>query len=61
MVIRFLYKGSEHFLYFWIYNNYKMYELPWDSVLFWYAAAVMVDFCYYWMHRASHGNDFQSL
>lgn len=37
-----------------------MYELPWDSVLFWYAAAIMVDFCYYWMHRASHGNDFKA-
>ncbi|XP_027839909.1 alkylglycerol monooxygenase-like [Aphis gossypii] len=48
------YRGSEHCLYFWIYNNYKICELPWNSVAFWYFSAIAVDFCYYWMHRASH-------
>ncbi|XP_050422679.1 alkylglycerol monooxygenase-like [Adelges cooleyi] len=49
-----LYRGSEQCLYIWVYDNYRILALPWDSVLFWYCAAVIVDFCYYWMHRASH-------
>lgn len=55
-VCRVMYRGSEHYIYFLIYNNYKICQLPWNSVGFWYFAAIMVDFCYYWMHRASHGN-----
>lgn len=53
---RLLYRGSEHWLYFWVYDNYRACELPWDSAFFWCSAAIAVDFCYYWMHRASHGN-----
>ncbi|XP_050541790.1 alkylglycerol monooxygenase-like isoform X2 [Daktulosphaira vitifoliae] len=49
-----LYRGWEHCLYFWIYDNYRVCSLPWDSILFWYCTAILVDFCYYWMHRASH-------
>uniref|UniRef100_A0A2S2QLQ6 Alkylglycerol monooxygenase n=1 Tax=Sipha flava TaxID=143950 RepID=A0A2S2QLQ6_9HEMI len=51
---KFVYKGSEYCVYFWIYSNYRICELPWNSVIFWYFAAIAVDFCYYWMHRASH-------
>lgn len=58
---RLFYRGSEHCLYFWIYNNYKICELPWNSVAFWYFSAIAVDFCYYWMHRASHGKQFKFL
>ena len=41
--------------YFYIYNNWRIYELPWDSTFTWVVAALMVDFGYYWVHRAAHG------
>ncbi|KAI5646426.1 fatty acid hydroxylase superfamily domain-containing protein [Phthorimaea operculella] len=32
----------------------RLVDLPWNHTLTWYAAALGVDFCYYWMHRACH-------
>jgi len=40
--------------YIYIYNNYCIYELPWDSTFTWIMAALGIDFCYYWVHRAAH-------
>ncbi|XP_075231244.1 alkylglycerol monooxygenase-like isoform X2 [Lycorma delicatula] len=51
---RLLFRGGEGFLYMFIYENYRLVNLPWDSPLTWYIAALSVDFCYYWVHRASH-------
>ncbi|XP_022825569.1 alkylglycerol monooxygenase-like [Spodoptera litura] len=51
---RLVWRGAESFLYTWIYANFRLVELPWDSAVTWYAAALGVDFCYYWMHRACH-------
>lgn len=51
---RLIWRGAESYLYTWIYAHYRIVELPWDNVLTWYAAALGVDFCYYWMHRACH-------
>ncbi|KAH9643325.1 hypothetical protein HF086_012995 [Spodoptera exigua] len=51
---RLVWRGAESFLYTWIYANFRLVELPWDSTVTWYAAALGVDFCYYWMHRACH-------
>ncbi|KAG7308003.1 hypothetical protein JYU34_006632 [Plutella xylostella] len=51
---RLIWRGGESYLYTWIYSNYRLVDLPWDSTLTWYAAAIGVDFCYYWMHRACH-------
>ncbi|CAF4813204.1 unnamed protein product [Pieris macdunnoughi] len=51
---RLIWRGAESYLYTWIYSNYRMVDLPWDNTLTWYAAALGVDFCYYWMHRACH-------
>ena len=45
----------EHWLYFYLYHNYRIIDLPWNSPYTWYLAALSVDFCYYWGHRASHG------
>lgn len=42
-------------MYLYIYNNWRVADLPWDSALTWYLALLGVDFCYYWVHRASHG------
>ncbi|GBP53858.1 Alkylglycerol monooxygenase [Eumeta japonica] len=51
---RLCWRGAESYLYTWIYSNWRLVELPWDNTLTWYAAALGVDFCYYWMHRACH-------
>merc|ERR1719348_758402 len=32
--------------YLYIYSNYSLYDLPWDSTLTWIIAAVGIDFCY---------------
>jgi len=40
--------------YLYIYNNHCIYELPWDSTFTWVIAALAIDFCYYWVHRAAH-------
>lgn len=40
--------------YMFIYSNYCIYPLPWDSTLTWVIAALSIDFCYYWVHRAAH-------
>ena len=42
--------------YYYIYENWKIYELPWDSLFTWIAAALLTDLGYYWVHRAAHGN-----
>eukprot|EP00088_Acartia_fossae_P017622 TRINITY_DN2005_c0_g1_i3.p1 TRINITY_DN2005_c0_g1~~TRINITY_DN2005_c0_g1_i3.p1 ORF type:complete len:460 (+),score=113.26 TRINITY_DN2005_c0_g1_i3:50-1429(+) len=40
--------------YMYIYKNHCIYELPWDSTFTWIMAALGIDFCYYWVHRAAH-------
>ncbi|CAB3255911.1 unnamed protein product [Arctia plantaginis] len=51
---RLVWRGAESYIYTWIYVNFRLVDLPWDHTLTWYAAALGVDFCYYWMHRACH-------
>ncbi|XP_023938616.2 alkylglycerol monooxygenase [Bicyclus anynana] len=51
---RLLWRGAESYLYTWIYCNFRIVDLPWNNTMTWYAAALGVDFCYYWMHRACH-------
>ncbi len=41
--------------YTWVYDNYRLYELPWNSVLTYFVAFLCYDLGYYWFHRASHG------
>ena len=41
--------------YLYIYNNWRVYELPWDSAVTWVVAAILCDLGYYWVHRAAHG------
>lgn len=40
--------------YMYIYKNHCIYKLPWDSTFTWIVAALAIDFCYYWVHRAAH-------
>ena len=45
----------EHSAYRYIFQNYRIVDLPWDSPYTWYLSAIFFDFCYYWGHRLSHG------
>lgn len=40
--------------YAYIYNNWRLATLPWDSPWTWWFCFLGVDFCYYWLHRGSH-------
>ncbi|XP_035225133.1 alkylglycerol monooxygenase-like [Stegodyphus dumicola] len=46
--------GTELIMYTYIYNNWRIYALPWDSVWTWILCMIVTDFCFYWMHRATH-------
>ncbi|XP_058038019.1 alkylglycerol monooxygenase isoform X4 [Ahaetulla prasina] len=43
--------------YIYVWNNYRMMELPWDSSWTWYLTFIGVDFGYYWFHRMAHGRN----
>lgn len=58
---RLLTRGVEHSLYTYIYNNYRLIDLPWDSIHVWYISAILIDFGAYWVHRLGHGIHFSSL
>jgi len=47
-------KGLLIAAYLYIYNNWRIYELPWDSAVTWVVAAILCDLGYYWVHRAAH-------
>jgi len=40
--------------YIFVHENFCLYPLPWDSPVTWIVAAIGIDFCYYWVHRAAH-------
>lgn len=45
-------------LYLYVWNNWRVVELPWDSYWTWFGALIGVDFIYYWFHRAAHEVNF---
>ncbi|KYO26742.1 alkylglycerol monooxygenase isoform X1 [Alligator mississippiensis] len=47
-------RGFELTGYVYIWENYRLYELPWDSPWTWYLTLLGVDFTYYWFHRLAH-------
>lgn len=47
--------GMEHSIYIFVYKNYRLIDLPWNSASTWYFAAILIDFSYYWGHRFAHG------
>ncbi|CAH0559202.1 unnamed protein product [Brassicogethes aeneus] len=51
---RLIFRGAESYVYLYIHEHFCVYQLPWDQPLTWYLAAIGVDFCYYWVHRACH-------
>ncbi|XP_007944857.1 alkylglycerol monooxygenase [Orycteropus afer afer] len=40
--------------YIYIWENYRLFTLPWDSIYTWYLTFLGVDFGYYWFHRMAH-------
>ncbi|XP_011729340.2 alkylglycerol monooxygenase isoform X5 [Macaca nemestrina] len=40
--------------YIYIWENYRLFSLPWDSPWTWYLTFFGVDFGYYWFHRMAH-------
>ncbi|KAG8231468.1 hypothetical protein J437_LFUL000185 [Ladona fulva] len=51
---RIISRGTESSAYILIHERWRLVDLPWDSPLTWYIALLATDFCYYWVHRASH-------
>ncbi|KAI5099115.1 alkylglycerol monooxygenase [Silurus meridionalis] len=49
-----LVKSLEISSYIYVWNNFHILELPWDSAWTWWLAFLGVDFGYYWVHRCSH-------
>merc|ERR550517_1760371 len=47
-------KGTLMMAYLYIYNNWRIYELPWNSAFTWVIAAIFCDLGFYWVHRAAH-------
>ena len=50
--------GAIFGLYVALYNYGHLFELSADSILTWIVATILVDFAYYWWHRASHRINF---
>ena len=48
-------------IYQWVYDNYRIMTMPWDSVYTYMFALVMVDYAAYWWHRGSHGECENSI
>ncbi|XP_073485624.1 alkylglycerol monooxygenase [Aquarana catesbeiana] len=48
------FRGVEVTTYIYVWNNYRLVELPWDSPWTWWLTFLGVDFAYYWFHRMAH-------
>ncbi|KAM3613628.1 uncharacterized protein V6R79_002570 [Siganus canaliculatus] len=40
--------------YMYVWENFRVVELPWDSAWTWWFTLLGVDFGYYWVHRLAH-------
>lgn len=41
--------------YEWIYENLRIFDMPWNSFWTYLVTFLFVDMMYYWFHRAAHG------
>ncbi|CAH1775783.1 unnamed protein product, partial [Owenia fusiformis] len=55
---RMLFRSAEVASYIWMYNNWRITELPWNSAFTWWLAFFGVDLGYYWFHRLAHESNF---
>jgi len=46
------------YVFVWVYDNYRLVDLQWDSLVNWWIAFLTVDFFYYWLHRIAHEVNF---
>uniref|UniRef100_A0A8D2Q955 Alkylglycerol monooxygenase n=1 Tax=Varanus komodoensis TaxID=61221 RepID=A0A8D2Q955_VARKO len=49
-----LFRSVEITIFIYVWENYRLMELPWDSPWTWYLTFLGVDFGYYWFHRMAH-------
>ncbi|KAM9304692.1 alkylglycerol monooxygenase [Morus bassanus] len=49
-----LFRSIDLISYIYVWNNYRLFELPWDSPWTWYLTLLGVDLAYYFFHRISH-------
>ncbi len=54
-ISRVMTRGLTVYVYSMIYDNYRLWTFPWDSLQTWLLAAIGADLAYYWIHRAAHG------
>ncbi|CAH1775785.1 unnamed protein product, partial [Owenia fusiformis] len=47
-------RSAELAAYMYIYDNWRIMELPWNSAITWWLAFFGVDIGYYWFHRYAH-------
>ena len=52
-------RGVEVLVYTWVYNNFRLITLPWDSPWTWWIMFFGFDLGYYWFHRAAHGKNIK--
>ncbi|MXN90389.1 sterol desaturase [Flavobacterium sp. Sd200] len=45
--------GSFYQLYYWVYDNYKIFDVPANWII-WIALILATDFVWYWYHRLGH-------
>ncbi|XP_006813276.2 alkylglycerol monooxygenase-like [Saccoglossus kowalevskii] len=50
--------AAEFVVYIWIYNNYRVVDIPWNSPWGWLLCFLGVDLGYYWFHRLAHEVNF---
>ena len=55
LCLRLFMRGCELAGYVYVWDRYRLMELPWDSAWTWWLTFLGVDFCYYWVHRFAHG------
>ncbi|XP_074122689.1 alkylglycerol monooxygenase [Sminthopsis crassicaudata] len=51
---RLFFRSIELSAYIYVWENYRLFELPWDSLWTWYLTFLGVDLGYYWFHRMAH-------
>ena len=57
LILRLFFREIHIWLYSYIYENYKIVDLPYDNVWTYVIAMLFIDMAYYWFHRAAHGNN----
>ncbi|CAJ1062920.1 alkylglycerol monooxygenase [Xyrichtys novacula] len=53
-----LVRGCELSAYMFVWDRYRLMELPWDCAWTWWFMFLGVDFAYYWVHRFAHEVSF---